>query len=112
MIDKCHDYRCIVCIVITELSSVSKRNTAVGIIIGSIFLLFICVFGILIVLYCSASAKKPSNYSSHDQSNQYQHLNSLKESGFEEELETSFNDNKEYRPPVITQIVQNNDKND
>ena len=101
---------------IAESSSVSKKNTAVGIIIGSIFLLFICVFGILVVLYCSTSAKKPPNHSPHDQFNDfhgnYQHLNSLKESEIEEELETSFNDNKEYRPPVITQIIQNNDNND
>ena len=81
-----------------------------GIVLGSISLIFICTFGILIALYCYSTAKKPPNDLSDDRFD-YSYANdrlleSFKESKIEEE-ETSFSENVEYRPPVITQLAEN-----
>ena len=98
---------------ITETSG-SKKSAAVGIVLGSISLIFICIFGLLIALYCFTNGKKPPNDSSHDRFD-YSYANdrlldSFKESEIEEEHETSFNENVEYRPPVITQLAENNNR--
>ena len=86
--------------------------------LGSISLIFICTFGILIALYCFSGGKNSRlpddslndklDYSyAEDQSLMN---NSTKESEIEEQ-ESSFTDNVEYRPPIITQLAQNNDSN-
>ena len=103
---------CMAIYLLTEISE-SKNSAVVGIVLGSISLIFICILGILIALYCgSTGVKKPHNGSSHDQFD-YSYANdrlleSFKESNSEEEHETSFNENVEYRPPVITQLAENN----
>ena len=75
--------------------------------------MFIGIFGILIALYCCTSGKKPPSESSHDQF-EYSYASddqslTCKDLEVEEENETEFNNNSEYRPPEITVIVKNDD---
>lgn len=105
------------CIAETSIPEIQpgKNNIVVGIVLGCIALTFVCVFGILVALYCSSGTKKPPSDSSHDQFD-YAYANDDDESFFPknsdgvEEHETSFNDGIEYQPPEITPIARNDDR--
>jgi len=82
-------------------------------VLGSISLTFLCIFGILIALYCFTRAKKVPSDSSYGQFD-YSYVDDEpinENSEIEEERETTFNDNSEYHPPVITPVANNNNNN-
>ena len=93
---------------------VSKKNITAGIVLGSISLAFICIFGILFALYCFVRPKRlPPDDSSHQAD--YSHVDDEtppcdKDSEIEHELEneTAFNGDTEYQPPIITPLINSN----
>lgn len=97
--------------------SASEKNVAVGIVLGSISLTFVAIFGILIVLYCCTKSKKPPidlsnkqfDYSYADDESPNHNNNNTAETDHEEEHETAFDSSTEYQPPLVTPLVKNDD---
>ena len=119
MILRCLDYNIatlfIPCYFVDDSSSESEKSVTVGVVLGCISLLFVCAFGILIVLYCCTSGKKPPiDYKSSNDKLDHSYaedpsLNYKNAEIEEEEQETAFNDNNEYRPPEVTPLVTRDD---
>jgi len=79
----------------------SGTGSIAGIVLGSISLAFVCIFGILVILYCCTRSDRPhtSNLTTSITYN-YSHVGSQGDRCVKEEQEEEFSDSGSYQPPT------------
>jgi len=81
----------------------SGNGSVAGIVLGSISLAFVCIFGILVILYCCTRSERPlANNLTTSITYNYSYVGSQGNDCVKEEQEYEFNDSdaSSYRPPT------------